>query len=483
MGYYDPIKAQHEQDAQTAASREQAQKPLTQRASEGSKQGRGPTIRDKLSILQRLGYAIPQDAKGRGVWGKRASAAWRNYQSATKNGIDPMKAASYWSQRSPLSTQFGKATPRGAAVGEAASSSGAAVGKAVAAAGNKAGKGGRNSGRPDLAPSGAPSPSVLGMPLSEGLARQGARPLDATLAGVLAGMQFDPAIHEIETEAAIAPAVTDQNIHDIHTWFNQVLGSQKKAGERDAAINDAGESSMEESAARILSSLGGEANTGAGVVGAAGIEAVGTLKAIGTAQEQYNADLAPLLQVEAAGAKSREQALGSSRKLELASKLASLKGQRGQAEAAARFDIDRENNSIRDRQIERLMQIRMANNALSQQEFQNQLAATEAEMAALLTGAKVTDLLAPKDSKPGHYPFAKAPVSQRNDAYQQALSSIFDADAGKPRVEYPQAVQTVRNTLNGYGWSFKNPAVRQLALQIMRDAGYNPDPRNFGPVR
>ena len=311
------------------------------------------------------------------------------------------------------------------------------------------------------------------------LANAGAKLYDPKLAEQLAGLQYDSEIGLVGKQQGNTRTQNEQNLADVGNWYGQVLGAQKTAAGRDAAINTAAVDSVRDAGASFLSAIGGQANQGAGQVGAANAAAVGTLEALGSAQDQYNADLRPLLEDERAGARTREQAMGSARAKDLSDRLAALQGERGKAQAGFQFQIDQSNNQIRDNRAQRALQIRESNNGIAQQNFQNALALANAQMGAALTGVQIEGKLAELNGggrrAATSYPFAKAPVSQRNDAYNQALSAIFDGNTLTTGV--PRAVQLVNQVLAGYGWSRKNPAVMAMRNQILRDAGVNPDPR------
>jgi hypothetical protein len=320
----------------------------------------------------------------------------------------------------------------------------------------------------------APTTKVL----PEAWANNGAKLFDPKMAEQLAGLQYDTEIRDTGLDRDRMGRTNAQNLTDVGNWYGQVLGAQKTASGRDAAINDAAVDSVRDAGASILSAIGGQANQGAGMVGSANAQAVGTLEALGANQEMFNEDLRPLLESERAGARTREQAQGTSRAQDLAERLASLQGERGKAKAGYQFQIDQANNGIRDNRAQRALQIRESNNGIAQQSFQNALALANAQLGAAMTGVEIQGKLA--DLKAGNapatsYPFAKAPVSQRNDAYQQALSSI-SGDGGLT-TSVPRAVQLVNQVLAGYGWSRKNPAVMALRNQILTDAGIRPDPR------
>lgn len=293
------------------------------------------------------------------------------------------------------------------------------------------------------------------------------------LAKTLAGMEFDPAIADIVAAQGVTGRQNKQNEADVANWYSQVLGSQETARGRDAAIGKAATGSVQDAAQAIISSLGGSANEGAGMVGAAGEAAVGTLGALGAAQDQYNADIRPLLQAEKAGSLSRERALGSNRIHDLAVKLASARGQKGQAQAAKQFEIQQANNQVLDNRLQARLGIMQANNATRQQRFNNAFGVEQAKVAAAVSGGQlVNDVMKSLAGSAGEaesrtVPYAKASQSLRDDAY-----ASFEERAATLKAAGYTAQDALRAAGTffpaGYGWSMKNPAVANLARTAVR---------------
>jgi peptidoglycan hydrolase-like protein with peptidoglycan-binding domain len=272
-----------------------------------------------------------------------------------------------------------------------------------------------------------------------------------TSADHIAGLQFDAQINQAQRAIEQAAVQDPQNLHDIEHWYGQVLGSERTAAGRDTEISGAGKTSVGDAVAKIVASLGGSANEGAGLVGAAGADAVGMLSALGANQDQYNQDIQPLIQAESAGARARELASQHERSTERAGQLSDLRGQRGAASAAA------------------LLEIRDKNNALAQQRFQNKLALEQAREAAALSGLKIKG----KAAAPGKGSFAGTSANQKLGIMQTAVQTIAGPD-GKLRVDIPRAVQLVNNIIAGAGWDRHNPAVLNYRNQILMSAGITP---------
>lgn len=334
--------------------------------------------------------------------------------------------------------------------------------------------------------------AASGDPISEALAGKGISPLAASYADTLAGAQFDDAIRQLKLEMDRQPRQTEQNKRDITDWFGQVLSSLDTAGERDKAISQAGVSSVQDASKDIIASLGGAANDASAAVGEAGQQGVDTLAALGTAQGEYNADLAPILQNEKAGNLSRQDAIGSQLAHEMASQMLGLKTQRGQAKSNAMMDITRYNNDLASSRLDRLMGIKQYNNSLGQQKFQNELALSDAQMAALMNGMSLNDktLQAMIDQQKlngtynpsgkktaGKLPksaFVNSTADMKHKVWNEALGAIYDGK--KLTVPVPRAVQIVNGTIRSAGWSLANPAVLAWRNQLLRSIGVKPSP-------
>jgi hypothetical protein len=202
-----------------------------------------------------------------------------------------------------------------------------------------------------------------------------------------------------------------QEQHDLDNWYSQVDTARQTAATRDTAATQGATNSYSGLISNIISSLGGAANEGAGVVGAAGAEALGTMKAVGGIQDQYNADLAPLLAAEAAGTKAQRQAANANLQQDLVNSMASLRGQKGQALAAKLMEIDQYNNQMEQSRAQTGMSINQfnrtqlqgalnarntvdqLNKALGQQDWANQLGLGTLKMSGATLNSGVAKAL------------------------------------------------------------------------------------------
>lgn len=318
---------------------------------------------------------------------------------------------------------------------------------------------------------------VTGQLIAPGLANGGAKLFGKGAAEAQAGLQYDSQILKLRNDALKAPLDTEQHVKDIGSWYGQVLSSLKTAAGRDSAIQKAGVDETVDNTAAIASAIGGSANAGSSMVGAAGAEAAGTLQALGTAQDQYNSDLAPILQAEAAAQKTRESAAGSSRLADLNLAIAGAVGERGQAKAAAQLQIDQANNGILDNRANRQLQILQANNQTRQTNFQNKYGVETTKLGAQVSGAKVAGDIAEKlitetakGKKAGPKPWASTPASQKTYAYKNftgELAGNIKAYQANPKLLF----NFTRNFVNKNGWSLQNPNVMAWVRNAYREAG------------
>jgi hypothetical protein len=388
-------------------------------------------------VLKRAGYNVVVDGK--------MGAQTRSARDAYARGKPPKQFNDWWARK-----QGTRAASRGAAA------AGAATRAAITAASKKSTAPKTQSKKTGP----VVDESMVGTPISEGLAQQGATLMPGDAADKLAGLEYDTQLRDLGIEKARQPVQQRQNEADIGNWYDQALTSQATAGERDKEINAAGTASVTDAVSRILSSLGGGANEGAGVVGAAGATAVGTLAALGSNQERYNADLVPLLQTERSGALSRERAMGSTRAQDLALKLSGLQGEKGASRASHQLEMQQYNNEIRDRRLERLMQIRAANNSLAQQQFQNKLALGEADMAAKGLGLRLMSAMKPAN-----------PQAAIAKASQNVIQMFADPNSGEVSRRGQSIQQVVAQVKNGYaqaGLQLNDPAVQQAMYATTR---------------
>jgi hypothetical protein len=313
------------------------------------------------------------------------------------------------------------------------------------------------------------------------LANSGAKLYNPGTADAMAGLGYDSQIQSLRDSIAKNPLDTAQHQKDIGSWYGQTLAALKTAGQRDSAIQQAGIKETGDNTQAIISALGGSANAGSSLVGAAGAQAQGTMGALGQAQDQYNQDLAPILQAEKAAQMTREGARGSSDLHDLQLKVAAALGERGQAKADAQLKIDQANNGILDNRASRLIDILKTNDASRQGNFANEssIAFTKAGLSstgAQLENRRQIELLKQQGriiaagQKGGPKPWASTPASQKTYAYKNLVGHLKqNADAYN---KDPNALkQFIQGFLGHNGWSYSNPNVSSWVQNAYGEAG------------
>lgn len=417
------------------------------------------------NYLRNKGYALPKTSSG--VAGSRLLSALNDW------GVSNLPAA-----------KFGGKNALGALLGKYHSTPNADSGRqkpqvwnTSLGVGTKVGKPVNTlidrGGNPIPQANGQYDPSVLGgaaaalgntVPIDEALAKSGANIYGdpAKLADALAGMQYDSQLRDLAQQRDVNVKQTDQNTHDIGSWYDQALKSLGVAGTRDKAITQAGQDSVKSADAAILASLGGAASGGATTVGSAQAQSEGTLAALGATQDQYNQDVQPIVTQERAGQLTGERAKGTQRALDLATAIANAKAQRGGSVVQNLMDIRDKNNAIRENQLTRLLQIKDANQRQDQQSFQNSLAVQQANLAALATGAKIAG---GRYQKPAKGSFADTPASVKAQIAQTIFAGLDNAKPTNPA----QAQAIVRARLQAAGWNMANPTVGQYGTAILNN--------------
>lgn len=274
------------------------------------------------------------------------------------------------------------------------------------------------------------------------------------MAETLAGYQFDPQIQELLTQIQQGGRDEKQHQHDIGHWYDQVEGAQKTAADRDTEASTHAHEVTTNALNGILQSLGG--SRGAGVVGAAGLNDLTELAAQGASQERYNADMAPLLKEESAGAHSREAALASQRSTALNTQLTGVRGQRGQAKAKALMDIIQANNQGR------------------QTNFQNRLAVQNAKLASASLGLNADQTYAGIDAQKANTQMNKAKLRLETLASQQKQGKMNWAQLNYPdrqTVVHDAVGRAVATLAQGRG-HWDPQAVYASALASLRAGGF-----------
>lgn len=335
-----------------------------------------------------------------------------------------------------------------------------------------------------------------GQKLSLALAGKGARPMspseiDNLVKTIVTGQE---STNLIESDIARERKQSAQNVQEVGGWYNQVLDSQARAAERDKQFGASAVQSAQDVGQAIMSSIGGEAAEGAGMVGASTNANVGGLQAIAFAQDEFNSELRPILEAEKASQMTREKNAGSARIHDLNRSLIQAKTQASADEANLRYQIWQANNQILNQRLDREIGIRQYNQALPQQRFQNNV--TLAQMAMAGQAQNFNQDLQGKQ-------FAAGVIANQQKAITEAMKqraasvkqkgkgwggtsfkdkqsfindfygSIMNADGtGLAEGMTPQkAIQIAQNQIRMYGWNPNNPQIQSAIMSVLQQAG------------
>lgn len=215
---------------------------------------------------------------------------------------------------------------------------------------------------PSLLPTSLASAGASLLPTS--LAKGGAQLFSPTLAATLAGTQYNQAITDAQQNLAMTQSGADQALANVGQWWSSILGGQKQAQQNTQAIDQSVSHDEAGNNASLLASLGGSANPGAAGVGEEATADQGTLSALNANNQQYEANMSPILQLGAAGAKTAQQNQNTAN---IAAAMKSVNDNiaaKGATQAQDAYQIAQDNNTIRDNQQSRLLQIMQGNNTV-----------------------------------------------------------------------------------------------------------------------
>lgn len=331
---------------------------------------------------------------------------------------------------------------------------------------------------------GGPTPGTL--PLT--LAAQGLTPATADMfnsAGEFAGQ-----VEALRRQLGISKGSMQAALKNLNDWYGQVSAAQQTAGARDAAIGKAGVDSLNQAAQAIVSSLGGSANPAAAVVGEGGAQNVGTLQALSSAQDQYNSDIGPILQLAKAGALSDRQAQGQQEQAQLMAQIAAAQGQQAAAAAADRLGLLQYNNQLAGQRFSNQMALRQYNAGVQQQADQAAQSAQVIKLAMALYGGganvnlKGFGLTHPKPSAA-----AKPPATAAVDP-SKLVGSVITTLGGDPTTRrlpkgltQQQIVTSIGSTMQAAKIPKTDPRYSRLGYLVLsglRDYNGNPIPAAKG---
>lgn len=335
-----------------------------------------------------------------------------------------------------------------------------------------------------------------GKPLSLALAGKGAKTmspaeLDALVKTIVGGESRSSLI---ESDIERMTKQGEHNVAQIGAWYDQVLASQAKAAERDKQFGAAAVQSAQDVGQAILSSIGGEAAEGAGMVGASTNANVGNLQAMEHIQNQYNEDVRPIFEAEKASQMTREQGASASRLRDLNRQLVETKLQASADEANLRYNVWQQNNAILNSRLDREMAIRQYNQGLPQQRFGNQVTLAQMALAAqaqnfgqeqataqFAAGRQdqafnkamaIRQWKAAQSQKsPDKRSWGSLKVKEKKDAMDLIWNTVAQADSdGNVNLRYDSAEKALAaalNTVQALGYSPRNPAVAAAVRAVI----------------
>lgn len=458
----------------------------------------GLTPGQRNALLIQKGYFIPQSDK--------PNVDTRSAAYAYIHGISPADYRYKWNAQDRVDASnkvLGQVKQNNAArAGKTGTGTGGKAGTGTSgASGISAGTSGGAGGN-TAAPSG-PDPLTgllkqeadtkvpLSQQMSEKAANTGSMEDPETMAQ-MAGQSFQASIQELMKQQQMSKAQLAQNITDISGWYGQVLKSVDVAAGRDTEASKAGIDSVNAITKGLVSSLGGASNAASGQVASTGDSNVGLLQAQGTAQDQYNQDVQPILQNEAAGQKTKQTALNTQAQAAFASKMADLMGQKLQAMNDKRTEAMRYNDTLSQQRLGNLQSIRQSNAQGRQQDYNNKMGSLSARAGLISSGmvagdkssiahqnadanttrANAAAIRAMKTSS-GRKAWGALSPGERTHLIGQFTGGMLNPDGSpKPGVDFNTFTGRVKSALTGLGYT--DPNAMKLAISAVNaPAGWN----------
>ena len=272
----------------------------------------------------------------------------------------------------------------------------------------------------------------------------------------LAGLQYDAPINDLKTLIARLGPKNQQAINDITQWYGDVSTLNARAGDRAGQIAEDVAGRQDTAVQGLMAALGGGANAANTQIAAAQANDGAYQRVLGGIQEQYHADMDPILAHAEASAKEREQRLNLTQMQDYQMQLAELLGQRGQAKAANQMQVDQYNNE------------------LAQQWFQNKLAKLNANLGAQAAGVDMAYKSAQlrqqrqesKRAGGAQNVWRRMNPAQRDELLQRATGAYQKADG---TVGYSRTMKQAQAWLSGVlkspVGSGKNPGLLTMLYQ------------------
>lgn len=434
------VNARDTEERQRAASAPRGAGVVSRTAGFGEQQGLDDParIRAMQQFLRARGYKIPVD----GINGPLTKAAAADFR---KGGAPPGLPKNATNRNPDAFNRAHNLTPH---------STPAPAGDTSAVPHDARPGAGGNPGAPDA-----------------GLGNGAADPMSALIASLLkSGQGVGKLIPSSLADSAAAPfaAATaadqrqiDQNpdakaqaLADIGNWYGQAIKALGTAKTRDQAITDAGAGSVDAATKAIVGSLGGSAMGGAGSVASVGENGADTIRAIGASQGQLAEDLAPILNLSSAGAKTSTASKFDTELAALKDQLAQDQGKGAAAKAAALMQIIGQNNQIRQQNYGN--QAAAVQTLAGLQASGVKTALTQAEIAKYLAQARAAGAKATNANT-----FAGASSKEKAAVTQAITAALVDPNTGqlKSGIDWPRALQVARNIVRSNGWAALNPSV------------------------
>jgi len=316
----------------------------------------------------------------------------------------------------------------------------------------------------------------LGMkPIGLGMYDDGADLFPLSMAQQMAQQQFSAPLSELNRLLANASSGGSRTVDSIRGDYSAIRESAE-AAEGKAKKN--AEDTMEdisESGADIISSLGGEANPGSGMIGNATQAAAAMSRQLGSADEGYFSALGPELMREEASLVSQAEAANNEFLQMLQMQRLQMLGEQGALENQYKLDFMGRNADIEDQRLARKLGLMQYNQGLGQQGFSNNLAMLQT-LGALSMNEAQADYwmrsLQQANKKPQTFtPWAKLDPSQKGQLIDKAVANVLDSEGASLYNDPNKAWDAVRKYLVSIGYAAgSNPAMRGMAMPIIQAA-------------
>lgn len=403
--------------------------------------------REMQKILSEAGYAI---GNVDGKWGPRSKAAWTNYKSARKNGLDVENAAAYWSEHSRYSKGF--KPPKTRTDGKPTVTGNPGV----------TGTAGTSTATPTT---GSPYASML----ADLMAQFGQTNDPAKLAEAASNAEYGGQLAGLTKEMQDSSGRAKQAQLDIGKWFNEALASVRGGADADQAASASVLAGQDVATNNIMGSLNDDSLKYA--LGKTAAYNRSNLAGIGAIEGQTDRNVMDSIVMRGA-----EERLGRARqddayRKDLVAKMSALLGEKGSKENLYRSQYQ---NEALQRKAGLADMIGMFS-ILPAQLDQAQLGNESAYLNNRYTEAKIASTIAGMQSSGGE--FSNSERRQvANDMYE-AAAGYFDpnddgdmSDGVKPNqvVSYLNGIlnQNGIAPLSSLGISLRAGALKRFGIRV-----------------